>query len=115
MRPQRAPAVSALALLIAVPASATVVIGTGAGTIQPDQNLLFTNNPANGTTVTGVTSQTNTLVSIMGGETLVGNGGQARLEAADGLINTAFTYNGLAGQNLGIDLTDPALAFTQTE
>jgi hypothetical protein len=115
MKTQLATAVSGLALLIAAPASATVIIGTGAGTIQPDQNLLFNNNPPNGTTVAGVTNQTNTSVSITGGETLVGNGGQARLESADGLINTTFTFNGLAGQNLGVDLTNPALAFTQTE
>ena len=115
MKTQLATAVSALALLIAAPASATVIIGTGAGTIQPEENLLFTNNPANGTTVAGVTNQTSTSVSITGAEALVGNGGQARLESADGLINTTFTYNGLAGQNLGVDLTNPALGFTQTE
>ena len=115
MKTQLATVASALALLIAPPVAATVMIGTGAGTLQPDENLLFTNNPANGTTLNGVTNQTGTLVSITGGEVLAGNGGQARLEAADGLLNTAFTYNGLAGQNLGFDLADPALAFTQAE
>lgn len=115
MRTQLATAVSALALLIAAPASATVIIGTGAGTIQPDENLLFTNNPANGTTVAGVTNQTNTSVSFSGGEILAGNGGQARIEGADGLINTTFTFNGLTDQRLGIDLTNPALGFTETE
>ena len=115
MTTQLATAISALALLIAAPASATVVIGTGAGAVQPEENLLFNNNPANGTTVAGVTNQTNTSVSITGGETLVGNGGQARLETADGLVNTTFTFNGLTGQSLGIDLTNPTLAFSQTE
>lgn len=115
MKTQLAAAVSALAVLIAAPASATIVIGVGAGTIQPDQNLLFTNNPANGVTITGVTNLTNALVSITGGETLAGNGGQARLEAADGLVNTTFTYKGLAGQSLGFDLSNPALTFAQTE
>ena len=115
MKTQLATVASVLALLIAAPAAANVMIGTGAGTIQPDENLLFTNNPANGTTINGVTNQTGTLVSIAGGEVLAGNGGQARLEAADGLLNTAFTYNGLAGQTLGFDLADPALAFTQAE
>lgn len=108
-------AASALALFAAAPASATVIITTGAGVIQPEENLLFTNNPANGLTVDGVTNQTDTFVSISGGETLVGNGGQARVEAADAFLDTAFTYNGLAGQTLGFDLSDNELAFTQAE
>jgi hypothetical protein len=115
MKTHMAVAASAIALLLAAPASATIFINTGAGAIQPDENLLFTNNPANGTTIQGITNQTNTLVSISGGETLVGNGGQARVESLDGLVSTPFTYNGLAGQSLGFDLTDPALAFTETE
>jgi hypothetical protein len=115
MKTQLASAVSVFALLMAAPACATVVIGTGAGTIQPDENLLFNNNPANGTTVSGITNQTDTLLSITGGEVLAGNGGQARLQAADGLIDTTFAYNGLTGQRLGFDFIDPALAFTQTE
>jgi hypothetical protein len=115
MKTQLAAAVSALALLIAAPASATIVIAVGAGTVQPDQNLLFTNNPANGVTITGLTNLTNALVSITGGEVLAGNGGQARLEAADGLISTPFTYNGLAGQYLGFDFSDPQWVFGQTE
>jgi hypothetical protein len=109
-------AVSAvLAMSAALPASAMVIIGTGAGTLQPDENLLFTNNPADGLTIQGVTNTSATGVSITGGETLVGNGGQARVESADGLINTNFTYNGLADQTLGFDLTDPAKAFTDAE
>lgn len=115
MKTRLAAAASALALLMAAPASATILIGTGAGTLQPDENLLFNNNPANGATVAGITNQTDTLVSIMGGEVLAGNGGQARLQAADGLINTTFTFNGLAGQRLGFDLSNPALAFANTE
>lgn len=115
MKIQLAAAASALALAIAAPASAIVIIGAGAGSVQPDENLLFTNDPANGTTITGLTNLTDALVSITGGETLAGNGGQARLEAADGLINTTLTYNGLTGQQLGFHLSDPGLAFTQTE
>lgn len=115
MKTQLAAAVSALALLIAAPASATIVIAVGAGSVQPDENLLFTNNPANGTTVAGVTNQTDTLVSIMGGEILAGDGGQALLESADGLINTTFTFNGLTDQLLGFDLSNPSLGFTQTQ
>ena len=115
MKTQLAAAVSALALLIAAPASATIVIAAGAGVVQPDQNLLFTNNPPNGTTITGVTNLSNVLASITGGEVLEGNGGQARLQAADGLISTPFTYNGLAGQYLGFDFSDAGWAFGQTE
>lgn len=108
-------AASALALLVAAPASATVIISTGAGVIQPEENLLFTNDPADGLTVDGVTNQTNTLVSIQGGEILVGNGGQARVESADSFLDTSFTYNGLGGQTLGFDLSDSSLAFTEAE
>jgi len=115
MKMHLAVAASALALIVAAPASATIFINTGAGVIQPDENVLFTNNPANGTTIQGITNQSSTLVSITGGETLVGNGGQARVESLDGLVSTPFTYNGLAGQSLGFDLSDPALAFNQTE
>jgi len=108
-------AASALALLVAAPASAAIVISTGAGTIQPDENLLFTNNPDNGLTIEGITNQSGTLVSIAGGETLVGNGGQARIESLDGSLNTTFAYNGLSGQTLGFDLSDSSLAFTESE
>ena len=107
---------SALALMVAVPASATVVIGTGAGTIQPDENVLFNNNPPNGLTVQGITNQSGTLVSITGGETLAGSGGQARLDAADGLIDTTFDVNGgPTDQLLLFDLADAGLAFTEAE
>jgi hypothetical protein len=94
---------------------ATVVIDTGAGALQPDENLLFNNNPAPGTTIEGWTNQTNTFVSMAGGETLVAGGGQARLEAEDGQISSLFTFNGLANQLVGFDLSDAGLAFTSTE
>ena len=106
---------AALGVSAALPAGAMVIIGTGAGTVQPDENVLFTNDPANGLTIQGVTNQSATGVSISGGEVLVGNGGQARVESADGLINTNFTFNSLANQTLGFDLTDPAKAFTDAE
>ena len=106
---------AALGVSAALPASAMVIIGTGAGTVQPDENVLFTNDPANGLTIQGVTNQSATGVSISGGEVLAGNGGQARVESADGLINTNFTFNSLANQTLGFDLTDPAKAFTDAE
>ena len=116
MKLQLATAASALALLMAAPAGATIVIGSGPGTLQPPENVLFTNNPANGTTITGVTNQTATSVTIRGGETLVGNGGQARAEALDGLVNsTASALGGLPASQLSFDLTDPALGFTSSE
>jgi hypothetical protein len=108
-------ALGALACSAALPANALIVIGTGAGTLQPPENVLFTNNPANGLTITGVTNQTATGVSISGGETLVGSGGQASVSAVDGLINTGFTFKGTANQTLGFDLTNPAQAFTSAE
>jgi hypothetical protein len=108
-------AASAL-LLAAAPAGATILIGTGPGTLQPPENVLFTNNPANGTTVAGVTNQTATSVSFTGGEILAGNGGQARIEAADGLVNsTGAAFGGLPASQLAVDLTNPALGFTSTE
>lgn len=108
-------AASAL-LLAAAPAGATITIGTGPGTLQPPENVLFTNNPANGTTVAGVTNQTATSVSFTGGETLAASGGQARIEAADGLINTTgAAFGGLPASQLAVDLTNPALGFTSAE
>ncbi len=108
-------ATASLALAVSTPAFATIVIDVGPGVLQPDENLLFTNNPTPGTTIEGITNQTATLVSISGGEALVGNGGQARIEAQTGAIDSAFTYHGRTGQTLGFDLFNPALAFTTTE
>jgi hypothetical protein len=110
-----AAAAAALALAAWSPAAAAVILDIGAGVIQPDENLLYTNNPAAGAIIDGVTNQTATSVSIFGGEILVGNGGQARVDAQDGLISSLFIFDGLAGQTLGFDLTDPAKAFTQAE
>jgi hypothetical protein len=109
-------AASAIALVSATSAGATIVIGAGPGTLQPPENVLFTNNPAPGTTITGVTNQTNSGVTIRGGEVLVGNGGQARVEASDGLISSmASAFGGLPASQLSFDLTDPNLGFTSTE
>jgi len=108
-------AAAAVALLAASSASATIVINTGAGVLQPDENLLFNNNPEPGLLIEGWTNQTQTLVSIQGGETLTPSGGQARLDTTDGFLSTTFTFRGLANQLAGFDLSDPALAFTETE
>ena len=106
---------AAVSLAVASPAAAAIVIDVGPGVLQPEENLLFNNNPAPGLTVEGVTNQTNTFVSIFGGETLVGDGGQARLDTLDGTISSTFTFQGLANQLVGFDFSDPTLAFTSTE
>src|ERR1044072_5034179 len=96
-------AAAALAAALATPAAAAIVINVGPGALQPDENLLFTNDPPPGLTIEGVTNQTDTLVSIFGAEALVGTGGQARIDTLDGNINTVFTFRGLANQRLGFD------------
>ena len=110
-------AAAAAAFLVAAasPAAATVILDVGPGVLQPDENLLFNNDPDPGNPIEGQTNQTGTLVTIEGGETLRPEGGQARLDTNDGQISSTFTYRGIANQLLGFDLSDPALAFTSTE
>lgn len=108
-------AATAAFLMAATSAAASVVIDVGAGALQPDENLLFNNNPPPGLIIEGWTNQSATLVEIEGGETLTPSGGQARLDTSDGTLSTTFTYRGLADQLVGFDLSDPALAFTETE
>ena len=115
MKTTLAIAAAAFGLAAAGQASATIVIGTGPGTVQPDQNVLFTNNPTAGSTIDGITNQSSDLVAILGGETLVGDGGQARVQAQSGTIDTTFTFDGTSGQTLGFDLVDPSRAFASTE
>ena len=60
------------------------------GSLQPSENLLF-NDPSltlTGTTVQGLTNQTALLVDISGQESLIADGGQARVSSTDG----AFTW-----------------------
>jgi hypothetical protein len=106
---------AACTLAAASPAAATVIISVGPGAIQPDENLLFKNGPTPGTTIEGITNQTDTLVTIEGGEPLLAKGGQARLDTTDDKISTTFTFNGLTNQLVGFDLADAGLAFTSTE
>jgi hypothetical protein len=96
-------------------ANATIILDVGPGVLQPDENLLFNNNPTPGLVIEGVTNQTGTGVTIEGGETLTPSGGQARLDTTDGKISSSFTYRGFANQLAGFDLTDGALAFTEAE
>jgi hypothetical protein len=104
-----------LSVAMASPAAATIVLNVGAGVLQPEENLLFNNNPAPGPIIEGWTNQTGTFVTIEGGETLTAAGGQARLDTTDGTLSSVFTFRGFAGQLAGFDLSDPALAFTNTE
>jgi hypothetical protein len=56
------------------------------GALQPSENLLF-NDPSltlTGTTVQGITNQTSEVVDISGQESLVADGGQARVSGGDG-------------------------------
>jgi hypothetical protein len=106
---------AALSMAAAAPASATIILGVGAGVLQPDENLLFNNNPTPGLTIEGVTNKSGTLVAATGGETLKASGGQARLDTSDGKISSFFTFNGFANQLVGFDLSDSAKAFTETE
>lgn len=108
-------ACGATVMLGAGGANATIILDVGAGVLQPDENLLFNNNPAPGATIEGWTNQTNSFVTIAGGETLTAAGGQARLDTTDGVINSPFSYRGLSNQLVGFDLSDAGLAFAQTE
>jgi hypothetical protein len=105
--------VAAVALALGAPAGAAVIIGTGSGSLQSPENVLFNNNPSNGMTIDGITNKSSTDVAISGGEVLSTQGAQ-KVQAADGLINTSFTFDGLANQNLGVALTDSTKGFTST-
>src|SRR5574342_845558 len=79
--------VCALLLLgAAAPARADIVFFfNDPGAVQPEENLLF-NDPnlvMTGLTVQGVTNNTATLIDITGQETLVADGGQARVLTND--------------------------------
>ena len=110
-----AAAAAVLSIAAASPAAATIVLGVGPGVLQPDENLLFNNNPTPALIIEGWTNQTATFVTIEGGETLTPAGGQARLDTADDFLSTAFTFRGFTNQLVGFDLSNPALAFTDTE
>jgi hypothetical protein len=103
-----------LALGLSSPAGAAVVFGAGSGFVQPEENVGYGNLPANGLTIDGVTNQGATLVAISGGEELRGRTGVERAVAVDGMLNTTFSFNGLGGQLLGVDLVNPTKAFHST-
>jgi hypothetical protein len=66
--------------------AAILFYGNQPGMVQPDENLLF-NDPSltlQGTTVDGITNTTGTLFDITGQETLLADGGQAKVSGLDG-------------------------------
>jgi PEP-CTERM motif len=76
-----------------MPLPAAIVISSGPTNFAGDENVLF--NQAGltlvGTVVEGVTNNTGSIVEFRdAGESLTGNGGQARVEGTDGLL-TALT------------------------
>lgn len=94
------------AVATAMPATATIVIYTTPGAVQPAENVLFNNVPAPaGNNAFGRTNQTSTGVTFTSNEALATpSNGQARLTAADdGLSNLSFA------------LTDPTQGFTEVE
>jgi hypothetical protein len=98
-------------LALGAPAGAAVIIETGSGSLQSPENVLFNNKPPSGLTIDGLTNKTGTEVAISGGETLSTQGAQ-QVQAADGLINTSFTFDGLANQSLGFNLANSTQGFT---
>lgn len=78
---------SALATLVAglflstATAHANIVITAGSGGQNPSENVLFTNNPPDGTLINGVTNQSATPVYFQSPTTLHGDGGQAVITA----------------------------------
>jgi hypothetical protein len=110
-----AAAAAVLSAAAAFPAAATVILDVGPGVLQPDENILFNNDPAPDLDIEGVTNQTATLVTLTGGESLTAFGGQARVRSQDAVLDAGFTFNGLTDQILGFDLSDSGLAFTETE
>ena len=77
-------------LVLARDARADIIFGTGQGAIQPDEQLLFSDSDAPGNPIQGYTNTTHTIFNIYSNETLVGNGGQARVTAEDGSYNLFF-------------------------
>ena len=97
--------VIATATALAVPAGATITVINSQG-VNPTQNVLL-NNGQTGATITGNTNQSNTSVTFqsLNAEALVApSNGQARVESADGTLDTLAYY-----------LTAPGFGFTQTE
>lgn len=89
----------ALVAVTARSADASILFyGNQAGVVQPDENLLF-NLPSltlAGMTVEGVTNTSGTLFDITGQETLLADGGQAKVSGTDG----TFTWLSLTPDDM---------------
>jgi hypothetical protein len=92
-------------------AKAAIQILTGSNAAVTE-NVLFSNNPPSALTVQGITDPASALVNFTGAETLIGNGGQAKLEAVDGafsqvswILNTPNT--GYTDLQFNIDFPNP--------
>jgi hypothetical protein len=95
---------AAILALSAGAASANIVIVSGSVPQNPDENVLL-NSGTSGTTLSGTTNQTNSLVTFQGLESLTEpSNGQARIEAVDGSY-TSLTFF----------LTDPTKSFGRAE
>lgn len=79
-------AISLAGLLVSsAPSSATILIFSSPGAVQPAENVLFQGVAPTGNMAFGVTNQTGASVVFTGVEPLATpSGGQARIEAADG-------------------------------
>lgn len=111
-------AVSSAALaMAAMPASATIVIFSSPGEVQPDENVLFQEGEPVGSTALGRTNTTNTLVTFLGLEDLATPAnGQARIEADDGgLAGLQFRLNeGLGFKEVEFNIFGTGATATQT-
>jgi hypothetical protein len=83
------------AAVTAMPASAAIIIQSGAGFVQPAENVL-TDTTLTAQTVFGTTNQTNTKVSVASLNsdllTTTASNGQARFETTDGSLDTANIF-----------------------
>lgn len=97
------PALAAAGLALPAPATAAIVVATGAPGVNTDENVLFKNLGPSGTIVTSTNKDT--LVTFTGDEILDATaGGQAKITGADGDLTT-----------LNFFLTDPAATMSAVE
>jgi hypothetical protein len=91
-------------LFVAELAKASIIITQGPSPTGGLENILFNDSTLrnNSTVVDGISNQTNFRANFTGTETLVINGGQARLEARDGTFDSLGI--GLASGALFTDL-----------
>jgi hypothetical protein len=87
-------------------AAADVIVHSGAGAVQPDENLLFNQpglNAGPDTTVTGATNTSHFIIDLTSGENIMTpSGGQARVEAEDGAYSTLTISVNSANPSFGI-------------